>query len=403
MSATPALRDQNEPITETGHAVRDYWLLEPDISYLNHGAFGALAKDVHDVANNWRILMERQPSEFIREILRPNLRKTADFLGNYVGAQGEDIVFVDNASTAINAVLRSLVLLPGDEVVTTNHAHETVLRTLEFICERAGARLHIATIPFPIEEPDDAVDAITDRLSPRTRLVVIDHITSLTGLALPLQNILDECSERAIPTLVDGAHAPGQVNLNIEKMGCGWYVGNAHKWLGAPRGSAFLWTQQDLQARVRPTTISNFISDGYTAAFDWPGTKDFSSYLSIIAAIEFRARFGEEKIAEYCQDLIIKAADYLSTVLDVERGAPNNMTGFMTSFAWPGKDKATLENVNNIRLILRNEYQVEVEPKIINGKIWIRICAYIYNEMDDYKKLARAVQDIVSKDLISQA
>ncbi len=398
---TPALDE--DAISERGKSIRKYWYLESDIAYLNHGAFGAVSKPVHEAANEWRLQMEYQPSRFIREDLPKALRHSASILGNYVGAKGDDIVFVDNASTAVNAILRSLVLLPGDEIVTTNHVYGSVLRTLEFISERAGARLLFANIPFPITDTEEASDVVIDKLSPRTRLVVIDHITSLTALTLPLENIISECNDRAIPVLVDGAHAPGFLDLNLDRLGASWYVGNGHKWLGTPKGCAFLWTKPELQNAVRPTTISHFISGGYTAAFDWPGTKDFAPYLAIEAALNFRKRFGEQDIRTYCKKLVNEAADYLTTIWGTERGAPAEFTGYMATIAWPGSEKASIENVDKLRKIFREEYQIEVEPKVFNGRIWIRICAYLYNEIDEYKALGKAALEIVSKDLINKS
>lgn len=396
-SAPKSIITDISTIKERGKSIRDYWFLEEGLTYLNHGAYGSLPRQVHEAANEWRLHVEKQPARFIQEELPFEIRKAADKLAEFVGANGDDIVFIDNATTAVNAVLRSLVLLPGDEIVTSNHVHGSVLRTLEFICERAGARLHQAHIPFPIYSAEDATDAVTSRLSPRTRLVVIDHITSLTALKLPLENIISECEDRAIPVLVDGAHAPGFVELNLNRLGASWYVGNCHKWLGAPKGCAFLWTKTDLQNAVRPTTISLGISDGYTQAFDWPGTKDFSPYLSINSVLAFRERFGEENIRSYCHGLIMEAAKYLATLWGTDRGAPEEMTGNMTTVAWPGSEKATQANADKLRSIFRDEYKIEIEPKIFSGRIWIRICAYLYNEMEDYKKLGTAALDIIEK------
>lgn len=388
------MKDTSVAISETdqvpwGRDALNLWPLDQGCTYLNHGAFGVTSNTVLDRAEHLRRLIDRQPALFLREQLPDRLRQSAAAVGRFLGGDGDDIVFVDNATTGVNAVLRSLMLLPGDEVVTTDHAYGAVLRTLEFVCERAGARLLFAHVPFPIRDPGEATDAIMSRVTPRTRLVVVDHITSMTALKLPVHEIVHECEDRGIPVLVDGAHAPGSVPVHLNDLGAAWYVGNAHKWLGAPRGCGFIWTHPDRQSSLRPTTISHYVGEGYIRAFDWPGTKDFTPYLGLMDAIEFRARWGEKEIYHYCRTLVRDAANMLADAWGTERGASDRTTAFMTTVEWPGAEKATPKNAEALQLRLRHEFNIEVEVKPFADRLWIRFCAYIYNDMADYEKLAQ--------------
>lgn len=379
------------PIGDLGHAARPLWMFEEGVTYLNHAGFGALSKPVYDAVTQARLYIESQPSRFLKDELEHSLRSSATKLGKFVGARGEDLVFVDNATTAVNAVLRSLVLLPGDEVVTTSHVYGAVLRTLEFICERAGARLIFADIPYPLYDAADVLESVTSALSRRTRLVVVDHITSKSALRLPVEEIASECADRNIPVLVDGAHAVGMIDLNISRLGVNWYAGNCHKWLGAPRGCGFLWTREEDQRLLRPTTISHYIGDGYTAAFDWPGTKDFSAYVAVGAAIDFRARFEENTIANHCHSTIWQGINLLKDAWGTELGTTKALTTYMGSVGYPGNIKGGQPAAEKLRIALREDHQIEVEIKAINNKIWLRTSAYLYNELADFEKLAEAV------------
>ena len=379
-----------------GAPARAHFMLEPEAVYLNHGAFGALAQPVAAAQAEWRSHIERHPSRFMRDELPGLVRGAAERLGAYVGAAGENIVFLDNATTAMNAVLRSFVLMPGDEVVTTSHCYGAVMRTLEFVCDRADARLIAADLPFPIEDPAQVVDAVLRSLSARTRLLVIDHATSKTALVFPLAEIAAEARDRGIAVLVDGAHGPGMLPLEIEALGVDYYAANCHKWLGAPRGAAMLWAAPERQPYVRPTTISHFIADGFTAAFDWPGTKDFSPWLCTPAALDFRERWGEEAIAKHCGGLIREAARQIARDLGTERGGPDSMTGFMATIALPDGLPGKPAEADRLRRRLLAEEGVEADIQAFDGRLWVRVCAYLYNEPAEYERLAAGLKRVIA-------
>lgn len=385
---------ETNPVSKPlGPEARADFMLEHGLTYLNHGAFGACARPVMHAAHSFRERIESQPSRFMTVELTPLLRQTAERLGHYLGARGDDIVFLDNATTAINAVLRSLVLFPGDDILTTSQAYGAVMRTLEFVCDRADARLIPVHLDYPAVDTDTVVETIVNSITPRTRLLVIDHITSKTASILPIAEIAAECSERGILVLVDGAHGPGMVETDIEAMGVTWYTGNCHKWIGAPRGAAFLWTTPERQPFLRPTTISHHVSEGYTPAFDWPGTKDFTPYLTVPAALDYRAEYGEERLRTYCRNLAIDAGANLAKELETTVGVPPDMTGFMTAVRLPASfGRAKQDTANAIRRTLRTEHDVEVDIQAIEGALWMRLSLYVYNDMEDVSRLARAVK-----------
>lgn len=316
------------------------------------------------------------------------IRESAERLGRFVGARGEDLVFVQNATTAMNAVLRSLVLLPGDEVVTTTHVYGAVARTLEFVCERSGARLVHAEIPFPATTPDDLTDAVLSAVTGRTRLIVVDHVTSPSALVLPVQEITDFASDRGIQVLVDGAHGPGMLPLQIEDLNATWYAGNCHKWLGTPRGCGFLWTKPGRQSMVRPTTISHGVGMSYTEAFDWPGTIDFTPWLCVDAALYFRASLGEKRINTHCLKTIRKGSKLVASSANGELGGTRQLMSFMAAIRLPVKRKASKRDADTLRATLRHQHKIEVSTECIDDALWMRLCAYVYNDVSDFKALA---------------
>lgn len=385
-------RSEDQTGKPFGHAALADFLFEDGLTYLNHGAFGATPRPVLAAAQAWRERIEGQPSRFLTRELSPLLRETATTLGDTVGARGEDIVFLDNATTAVNAVLRSLVLFPGDEVLTTSLTYGAVMRTLEFVCDRAEARLIPVHIDYPMVDRDDVVERLTDAMSPRTRLMVIDHVTSKSASVLPVEEIVAECSDRGILTLVDGAHAPGMIDLDIGSLDATWYTGNCHKWLGAPRGAAFLWTTPSRQPYMRPTTISHHVADGYIPAFDWPGTKDFTPYLCIPAALDYRAEYGEARLRRYCRALAQEAGPHLAKALGSQVGVRPEMTAFMTTVALPrGFGPAKQDNANAIRQRLRETANLEIDIQAFEGRLWLRLSLYVYSAMEDVDRLAAAI------------
>ncbi len=375
-----------------GLGVRPLWLLEPETVHLNHAGFGATPAAVLDAADAWRRRIEANPSRLMETELSAALRVAAGRLAHYVGARGEDLVFVDNATTGINAVLRSLVLMPGDEVLTTSHVYRSVRHTLDFVCQRAGARLTFADIPFPVHGAGEVIAAFREAMTPRTRLLVLDHVTSHTAVVMPLEQIVSLAAERNMRVLVDGAHGPGNLKLSLDalgEMGVSWYVGNCHKWLASTKGCGFLWAHPDFQRSMRPTAIGNRFGEGFAEAFEWPGTKDFSPWLSVTAALDFRERMGDAAARNYCHVLARDGAQFLTEAWGTRAGTPPALASAMTAVALPsdaGSDRAA----QAVQDALRRDHGIEVKVMAFNGRLWVRFSAYLYTEMDDIARLAEA-------------
>src|SRR5215470_18023489 len=246
----------------------DEWLLDPEVAFLNHGSFGAAPRAVLAEQDRWRTLMERHPTHFMSEDLPPALRAAAAKLAAFVGARSDDLVFVENATAGCNAVLRSLRFAAGDEILVTDHGYPAVRKAAEYVAGRAGARVIEAAVPFPLEDPAQVVAAVRTRLGSKTRLAIFDHITSPTAIIFPVRELIELCRAAGALVLIDGAHAPGMISLDAPAVGADWYAGNCHKWLMAPKGSAFLWASASAQAELHPLVISHGLGEGFTAEFD---------------------------------------------------------------------------------------------------------------------------------------
>ena len=238
-----------------GAGLTGEWPLDPAVTYLNHGGYGVAPHRVLRAQAEWRARIERNPTRFMRRELAAAQREAASRLAAFLGASGDDLVFVDNATAGINAVLRSLALGRGDEILITNLAYGAVAKAARYVAERSGARLVEVAIPVPLSDAGGALEAVAAALSPRVRLAIFDHIASMSALKLPVAELTALARKAGARVLIDGAHAPGQIALNVPAIGADWYVGNCHKWLMAPRGAGFLWASPDVQALIHPLAI----------------------------------------------------------------------------------------------------------------------------------------------------
>ncbi|NJM28219.1 MAG: aminotransferase class V-fold PLP-dependent enzyme [Pseudanabaena sp. RU_4_16] len=372
-----------------GKSSRSQWLLEENCVFLNHGSFGATPKVVLDAQTRWRQRLELQPVRFMTQELPDALRAAAAELAGFVGAKGEDIVFVENATAGINAVVRSLSFVPGDLIVTTNHVYGAVRKTLEFVCQHTGAKLIEAQVPFPIRNEAEIVAAIATQLNPRVKLLAIDHITSPTALIFPVAEIIRLAKLQNIPVIVDGAHAPGMIPLHIESLNADWYVGNCHKWLFAPKGCGFLWTTPQKQKETHPTVISHGLGSGYCHEFDWTGTRDFSAWLAVTEAIAFARQLGFTQIYTHNHNLAVWAGQLLVHAWGGRTNTPSSTTGAMTTVQVPAK-KSTY-GYQELHDYLWEFHRIEVPIIPFANRLWVRISAQIYNEPSEYRLLAEAL------------
>ncbi|MDJ0947892.1 MAG: aminotransferase class V-fold PLP-dependent enzyme [Alphaproteobacteria bacterium] len=378
-----------------GAAIRGEWLLENSTTFLNHGSYGATPRPVLTAQERWRERLERQPVRFMEAELPGAIRAAAGRLAGFLGGRGDNLAFTGNATEAVNAVIRSLPLEPGDEILTTAHVYPWVRHGLRFVCDRAGARLVEAQIPVPVAGADAVLGAVERALGPRTRLVVVDHITSRSAIILPVRELVVCCRERGVPVLVDGAHAPGMLDLDVEAVGADWYAGNAHKWLCAPKGCGFLYAQPAAQSGIHPPVISRGLGSGYLAEFDWTGTRDYTAWLAVTAAIEFHEQMGAADARADMKALCDRAVDLLTGRWGTEASAPSGMRGAMAAVRLPVDGTATSETAHEIHDRLRRDHQIEAPVGLLDGTLWVRISAHVYNEEADYERLANAVAEMV--------
>nr|WP_199299147.1 aminotransferase class V-fold PLP-dependent enzyme [Trichocoleus sp. FACHB-46] len=375
--------------------------MEPDVTFLNHGAFGACPKPVLEVQQQFRLRLEQQPLRFLAQDLEGLLDSARQVLAEFVGADPLDLVFVPNATTGINTVLRSLHFMPDDELLTTNHEYNACRNALDFVAARSGAQVVVAEIPLPIESPQQVIEAVVAKISPKTRLALLDHVSSQTGLVMPIQALVRELSQRGIDTLIDGAHAPGTIPLSLPTIGATYYTGNCHKWLCAPKGAAFLYVQRDRQAQIRPLTISHGANSPRTdrsrfrLEFDWPGTYDPSAYLSVPTAIEFLGGLlpgGWPELMARNRAKALAARKVLCEALNVSPPCPDEMIAALAVVPLPDGSYQALQ------ISLLNQYGIEVPivPWPGGQKRLVRVAAQIYNTVLQYEYLAQALVKLLA-------
>ena len=377
---------------EFGHQLRPLWSLDPTIHFLNHGSYGATPGYVQLVQSRWRDELEYEPVRFMGDVLPAALRIAVAHLAAFVGASVSRLAMVENATSGANAVLRSIRWKLGDKVIIANHAYPAVKNTLRYLAERYGLNVVEAQVPWPLAGPDELIEAYLQAVEGGARLVILDHIFSPLAVQTPIEKIARACQQRSIPVLVDGAHAPGLLPLSLDAlgdMGVDWYVGNCHKWLCAPKGCGFIFATEEGQRGLHPAVISNFFGQGFEKEFAWIGTVDPAARLSISAALEFIAALGVERYRTALQDQARAAAAMLADAWGVTPGAPPDMFLGMVTLPLPVREPASAEAVERWRLTLLKEHNIEVPIHAINGRLWVRISAQVYNELSDYEALAK--------------
>jgi isopenicillin-N epimerase len=315
-------------------------------------------------------------------------------LAAFLRADAGGLVFVTNATTGVNTVLRSLAFDAGDEIVATAHAYGAVKQALRFVEERTSTRVVTATVPFPIQSPAQIVEAVAAALSERTRLLVVDHVTSPTALIFPVAELVALAHARGVPVLVDGAHAPGMLPLDLEALGADFYTGNLHKWVCAPKGAAFLWVAAPHRDRIYPLTISHGHGRGLHAEFDWPGTFDPSAWLAVPAALEHFEALGPERVRAETHALVREGRRAIAEALRVELPHPDDpaLYGQMACIPFPHREPARWDLLMQLSARMYEEHRIEAPFTAFDARIWVRISAQVYNRPEDYARLARVLE-----------
>ncbi|MFO7609091.1 MAG: aminotransferase class V-fold PLP-dependent enzyme [Candidatus Krumholzibacteriia bacterium] len=375
--------------------LRDLFLLRDDVVFLNHGSFGACPRPVFDEYQRLQRELEAEPVDFLstRRTLPARLAAARAELAAYLGADRDELVFVTNATTALNVAARSLCLEPGDEVLSTDHEYGALDRMWRFLCGRQGARYVQQTLPVPLHHPDDVVEAVWSGVTARTKVLFLSQITSPSGVVLPVAPLVARARDRGILTMIDGAHAPGQIPCDLHALGCDIWAGNCHKWLLAPKGPAALYVRREVQERIEPLVVSwGWQSDhpGPSRFIDeqeWTGTRDPSAFLAVPAALAFLREHDWLAVRARCHELLLEGRQALLELTGLPALCPPEpWLAQMCAVPLPeGVDGDALHRR------LREEFKVEVPVTSFAGRPWLRFSVQGYNSRGDLGRLVEAV------------
>jgi isopenicillin-N epimerase len=305
-----------------------------------------------------------------------------------VHARAEDVTFVDNATAGANTVLRSLDFQPGDEILTTTHAYGAVLNAIRYVAGRTGAKVVEADVPMPAMSADAIFEPIAAGFSKRTKLLAIDHITSATAMIFPVERLVKLAKERGVRVMIDGAHVPGHLPLDVPAIGADWYFGNCHKWLFSPRGCAFFWASAEAQKLIHPLSISHGYGKGFTEEFDWTGTRDPAPFLAVPAGIDFHRSLGEAKVRDHNRALALAAGRRISQRWGEPMNAAPELLGAMVGVRlperWQKYGPPVRDTARKLTVAIAQEHRINLNIMPFGGALWCRVSAQVYNQMADF-------------------
>lgn len=376
-------------------SLKQHFLLDPAVAFLNHGSFGACPRPVFEEYQRWQLELERQPVEFLGRRFNNLMRGAREKLAAYLRTAADNIVYVPNATVGINSVARSVRSRPGHEILTTDHEYGAIDRTWPFVCEKTGAVLKAATIPLPLPDAETFVEALWAHVTSRTRVLALSHLTSPTALIFPIQEICQRARAAGIITVIDGAHAVGQLPLALDDLGADFYTSNCHKWLMAPKGSAFLYARPEVQHWVEPLVVSwGWRSDTpgpsrFVDEQEWTGTRDIAAYLATPAAIEFMAQNDWDTVRAECHALAVDTRRRLLALT----GLPplSDERGFAQMFAAP----LPACDVAALKTRLYDDYRVEAPLVRWNDRAFIRVSVQGYVTQSDVDHLLTALTELL--------
>ncbi|MFG0265338.1 MAG: aminotransferase class V-fold PLP-dependent enzyme [Rhodopirellula sp. JB055] len=385
-------------------------MIRPDLDFLNHGSFGATPRCVLEDQRRWQTLLEEDPIEFLapERSLLPKLDLVRKTVANEIHASPQDIAFVRNATEGVNAVVRSWPLRSGDEILVTNHGYNACINAVGQAADAAGASVVTANIPFPIRDPEEVLQAIEQSLTPRTNWMLIDHVTSPTGIILPVAELIELAHSKNVRVMVDGAHAPGMLPLNLDELQPDYYTANHHKWWCGPKVSGFLFVKEDIQNEVLPSIISHGANtEGYgpsqfQSQFNWPGTFDPSPLLALPTAIDFLAGLyptdGPNRLAglmRHNHELAVAGRRVILEKLNLPEPAPESMLGSLATIPIPAWGNHSPDRVRAIKDTLRSKHHFELPVfRFDTANVCLRISAQAYNTLEQYERLADAVAEL---------
>ncbi len=379
--------------------MRQLFLLRPDVVFLNHGSFGACPRPVFEAYQAWQLELERQPVEFLGRRFGELMRQARTALAGFVGADPTDLVYVPNATTGLNVVARSLPLEPGDEVLSTDHEYGALDRTWRFVCRKRGAHYVRQPVPLPVTSTARVVEAIWAGVTPRTRVLFVSHVTSATAIVFPLAELIRRARRAGIITVADGAHAPGQVPLDLEALGVDFYVGNCHKWMMAPKGAAFLYARREMQPLLEPLVVSwGWESDdpGPSRLVDhheWQGTRDVAAFLTVPAAIRFMEEHEWPQVRQACHELVCYARRAIADLTGLPPITPETSEWFVQMAAFP----LPVCQGETVQRRLYDEFGIEVPITEWNGMRFVRLSIQGYNTRSDVDALLHALREVLPR------
>jgi isopenicillin-N epimerase len=378
--------------------IRTLWGLDYSKLIVNHGSYGATPLEVLAAQDEWRRRLEAGPTLFFGTEFPGALRSAASMVAAAIGARGEDLVLLDNATAGCNAVLNSIAFAPGDEILVNSQTYGAVLKTARHIAARTGAKLVIVDLPFPDATKQGLIDAIAGGLTPRTRLVILDHIVSVTAMVLPIAEMVAASHAAGAAVLVDGSHAPGQIPLDVPALGADYYVGNGHKWWMGAKGAAFLWAAPEVQEGLHPTIISHGYGGGFLAEFDWTGTRDWSAALVIPDAIDFHTRLGGTDLMDANRRLARSAAETLAARFGTRLANAAELEGSMSVVELPWSGPATDQRAVAIKQMF---YELGCDAQIVAfaDRFWLRLSAQAYNMPGDYDRVGDLIDMVGQRPL----
>ena len=376
--------------------LKHQFMLDPNVTFLNHGSFGACVKPVYENLLEWQTKMEQEPVKFFDDILFNALKASRRALGNYVGCSPDDLVYFPNPTTAINAVARSLKLKPGEEVLSTNHIYGALNRSWKYICAEKKARFIKVDIPFPIQSKEEFLDCFFNAVTDNTKVIFLSHITSMTAIKFPVEEVIKFAKRKKILTIIDGAHVPGHIPLNIKKLNPDIYTGACHKWMCTPKGISFLYVKRDLQESIHPLVVSwgweseNPSPSKFLDWHEWQGTRDMSAFLTIPTAIKFLNEHNWQEVSRKCQKLVVQTRNQFLDLLNISPPCPNSWLGQMASIPLP------VEDADVFKKKLLNSYKIQVPVFQWEGNAYLRYSIQAYNSKSDLEKLLSAVKELLS-------
>ncbi len=379
------------------HINTEPWMLNPNIIYLNHGSFGAITKSIFEYQMALKVEFEKSPVDFL-DRQRERIVEARHTVALFLGADSDRFGFVDNATTGVGCVVNSISFAESDEIVSTNHVYNGVRQLLMKKADDTGCSYREIPISFPVTSNDELFERVTSSITSSTKLLVIDHVSSSSAIVFPVQEIVRFCKDKGVLVLVDGAHAPGMLDLNIDRIGADWYVGNLHKWVCAPLGSGFVYASKEQCDSTHPMTVSHWYKQGFAQEFDWQGTKDVTSWLAAAKAVEWGEVVGWRQIRNHNHELVTWMHRTLVETWNVEPLTPidGSMLGNMATVRLPDGCPHKLDECLVFRDKIYEKYQIEVPIFELQGHGVVRVSAQLYNRKDEIKRLLSAICQLSS-------